>query len=148
MDTVASSNVPSGIYVLKSDARNPHWLILTAHRADGEGPVEIEMTAGEWYSLPPVQFVLKLHLSQQQPRRPSPTSNDNDPAAVLPIPRAHIEWKDGQNWVILTAHRAGTQEPVTVEMTLADWFALMPVRLAVSNRLAEWQAKKRLQVIG
>jgi hypothetical protein len=145
MNTVASDNVPSGIYVLRSDARNPYWLVLTAHRADGQGPVAVEMTAGEWYYLPPVQYFVKLHLSQQQPRRPSRT--DNDPTAVLPVPRGHIEWKGGQNWVVVTAHRAGTQEPVTVEMTLADWFALMPVRSAVRDGLEGWQRKRRPQIL-
>jgi hypothetical protein len=143
MNTVSSSDVPSGIYVLKRDARNPHWVVLTAQRADGEGPVAVEMTAGEWYHLPPVQYAVKLQLSQQQPRRPSRTRNDNDAAATLPIPRGHIEWKDGQNWVILTANRVGTQEPVTVEMTLAEWFALLPVRAAIRHGLDEWRARKK-----
>jgi hypothetical protein len=122
--------------------RNPYWVTLAAYRADGKGPVVVEMTAGEWHYLPLVQYVVKLLLSQQQPRRPNKISAENDPAAMLPIPRAHIEWKDGQNWVLLTANQVGTQEPVTVEMTLADWFALMPVRSEVRHGLEAWQQKK------
>lgn len=140
---MSTVDVPSGVYEFRNkDFRNPYWVTLTAYRADGKGPVVVEMTASEWHYLPLVQYVVKLLLSQQQPRRPSKISNDNDPAATLPIPRAHIEWKDGQNWVILTSNQAGTQEAVTVEMTLAEWFDLMPVRSEVRDGLEAWQQKR------
>jgi len=59
-----------------------------------------------------------------------------------PFPRGHIEWKDGQNWVILTAYCAGSDEVTTVEVPLTQWFALVPVRCAVEERLERWQENK------
>jgi hypothetical protein len=54
----------------------------------------------------------------------------------------HIEWKDGQNWGILTAYCAESDEVTTVEVTLTQWFALVPVRYAVEERLERWQENK------
>jgi hypothetical protein len=97
------------------------------------------MTLAQWFDLPPVQYVVKVELSRQQPRRPAGITI---PAAALPVPRGHIEWRDGQNWVILTAYRAGSQEAATIEVTLTQWFALIAVRSAVEERLERWQNNK------
>ncbi len=138
-NTVAPDEIPRGLFGLKEkDIHN--WVFLTAFAAGSQDPMTVEMTLDQWMVLPPVQYVVKLELSQQQPRRPSASSND--PAATLPVPRGHIEWKDGQNWVVLTAYRIETKEAVTVEMTLAQWFALKPVRAAVRDRLESWQDRK------
>jgi hypothetical protein len=53
-----------------------------------------------------------------------------------------MEWKDGQDWVILTAFRTGTKEPVTLEFTLWQWLRLIPVRYAVEERLERWQWRR------
>jgi hypothetical protein len=87
--------------------------------------------------------IIKLELSRQQPRRPVGASSEA--ATSLPVPRGHMEWKDGQNWVILTAFRTGTKEPVTLEFTLWQWLRLIPVRYAVEERLERWQWSKALQ---
>ena len=84
--------------------------------------------------------MVKLELPQPQPRRPSAISNNS--GGVLPVPRGHIEWKGGRNWVVLTAYRAGTQEAVTVEMPLGHWFVLKPVRDAVYDELESWQDRR------
>jgi hypothetical protein len=139
MNTVAPNDIPYG----RLDQR-PHQMhlnvILTAYRAGGEAPVTVEMTLDQWLDLPPVQYVIKTELSRQQPRRPAGIAND--PARAHVVPRGHIEWKDGQNWVVLTAYAAGTEEAVTVEVTLSQWFALTPVRYAVEERLERWQENK------
>ncbi|MGA7487239.1 MAG: hypothetical protein WBW74_09940 [Xanthobacteraceae bacterium] len=57
-----------------------------------------------------------------------------------------MEWKDGQNWVILTAYRSGTRDPVTLEFTLWQWLELIPVRYAVEERLERWQWNKARQI--
>jgi hypothetical protein len=66
----------------------------------------------------------------------------NDSADTQPVPHGHIEWKDGQNWVVVTANRIGIQEPITLEMTLAQWLALRPVRRAVEAVLENWHDRK------
>ncbi len=121
-----------------------NWVILTARQAGSEQLVTVEMTLEQWFDLPPVQYVVKMELSRQQPRRPSGITNE--PAAALPVPRGHIEWKDGQNWVVLTACRTGSQDAVTVKLTLGQWFALIPVRYAVEERLERWEGNKLRQL--
>ena len=139
MESIAPDEIPRGYSGFKEkDIHN--WVFLTAFAAGSQDPMTVEMTLDQWIVLPPVQYVVKLHLSKQQPRRP--TVITNDPAATLHVPRGHIEWRDGQNWVVLTAYRTGTQEAVTLEMTLAQWFALKPVRDSVKERLDHWQDNK------
>jgi hypothetical protein len=75
---------------------NQTRILITAHRAGTEEVVTIDMTLGQWLELSPVQYVIKLELSRQQPRRP--TASIGREAA--PVPRAHIEWEEGQNWVV------------------------------------------------
>jgi hypothetical protein len=142
MNTVESSDVPRGLL----DWRSDHWVVvLTAYRTGSDKVVTVEITLAQWLDLPPVQYVVKIELSRQQPRRPADITGD--PAAALPVPRGHIEWKDGQNWVILTAYCAGSKETATVEVTLTQWFFLIPVRCAVEERLERWQGDK-LRSIG
>jgi hypothetical protein len=140
MNTLAPADIPNGHFELRSDARHPHWVILTAYHVGSEEPMMVEMTLDQWIVLAPVLYVIQLELSQRQPRRPSGVTRDS--ASVLPVPRGHIEWKDGRNWVVLTAYRAGTQNAVTVKMTLGHWFALKPVRAAVMDRFENWQDRK------
>lgn len=52
------------------------------------------------------------------------------------VPRSRIAWRDGQNRVRLVAFRAGTQEQVTVEMTLDEWMRLEAVRYAQGEAVA------------
>jgi hypothetical protein len=140
VDAVASTEIPYGRLDWKD---NQIWVILTARRTGGEEPVTIEIALGQWIDLAPVQYVMKTELSRQQPRRPGPVANDSAPA--LSVPRGHIEWKEGQNWVVLTACLLGSQTPVTVEITLGQWFALIPVRYAVEEQLERWEANKQRQ---
>jgi hypothetical protein len=137
MDTVASNDVPRGHLGWK-DGQN--WVILTAYRTGSEEAVTVEMPLDQWYDLPPVQYVVKVELSRQQPRRPGVTTGD--PTAALPVPRGHIEWRDGQNWVILTAYCTETQEAATIEVALTRWFGLIPVRAVVEEQLERWQNNK------
>jgi hypothetical protein len=118
------------------------WVLVTAYRAATNDVVTIDMTLEQWLELPPVQYIIKLELSRQQPRRP--TASIGREAA--PVPRAHIEWKEGQNWVVLTAFRTRTEEPVTMEFTLWQWMGLIPVRSAVEERLERWQGNKARQL--
>jgi hypothetical protein len=139
MNTVAPNDVPHSR--LDSRPHEKHWIvILTAYRAGSEDPVTVEMTLDQWLDLPPVQYVVKTELSRQQPRRP--TGITDDPATAHAIPRGHIEWNDGQNWVVLTAYAAGSKEAATVRMTLTQWFALNLVRYAVEEQLERWQENK------
>jgi hypothetical protein len=132
MDTVASNDVPRG----RLDWRRDHWVVILTTDLTGNGEaLTVEMTLDQWLDFPPVQYVIKTELSRQQPRRPAGITND--PATAHVVPRGHIEWKDGQNWVVLTAYAA-----VTVEVTLTQWFALAPVRYAVEERLERWQENK------
>ena len=140
MSTAPPSDIPHARSEYREKAYQPRWVILTAHRASSDEPITVEMNLDQWIDLAPVQYVIKLELSQQQPRRPRAVSNHS--GGALPVPRGHIEWKDGQNWVVLTAYRAGTQEPVTVEMTLGQWFVLKPVRDAVYDELESWQDRR------
>jgi len=128
------------------EQRLPHdhhlWIVLNAHHAGTNEVVTVEMTYGQWLDLPPVEYVIKLELSRQQPRCPRAEAGN---AAETPSgPRGHVEWRDGRNWVVITAFRTGTQELVTVEMTFAQWFGLSPVRYAVMNRLESWQERTML----
>jgi hypothetical protein len=134
-----SADIPNTRGELRRDADHPHWFILTACRADSNDPVAVELSLGQWWDLAPMQYVVKLELSRQQPRRPSPITNGS---AALPVTRGHIEWKNGQNMVVLTAHRYGTQEPITVEMTLAQWIILSPVRYIVTEHLDRWRDRQ------
>ena len=128
--------IPNADWV--ADSSIARRLVLTACRAGTWDPVTIEMTEFEWFDLVPVKYVVKLALSRKQPRRPKNTAEES--ATSLVVPRGHIEWRDGQNWVILTARRAGTQDPVTVDMTLAQWFALEPVQFAIDSEFERWRA--------
>lgn len=119
------------------------WVIVPGPRAGTEDVVTVDMTLDQWLELPPVQYVIKLELSRQQPRRPTGPASGSP--ASLPVPRGHMEWKDGQNWVVLTACRTGTKEAVTQEFTLWQWLQLTAVRYAVEERLERWQAAKALQ---
>lgn len=123
---------------------NQMRILITAHRAGTEEVVTIDMTLGQWLELPPVQYVIKLELSRRQPRRP--TGAISDGATSTSVPRAHIAWKEGQNWVVLTAFRTRTEEPVTMEFTLWQWMELIPVRYAVEERLERWQWNKARQL--
>jgi hypothetical protein len=123
---------------------NRTWVIIPGRLAGTEDLVSVEMTLEYWLELPPVQYVIKLELSQQQPRRPIAAARED--ALTRPIPRGHFEWKDGQNWVILTACRTGTNEPVVLEFTLWQWLQLIPVRYAVEERLERWQWNKARQL--
>jgi len=137
MNTVASKDVPHGR--LDQRPHQMHWIvILAAYRAGSEDLVTVETTLDQWLDLPPVQYVVKTELSRQQPRRPTRVTGDD----AATVPRGHIEWKDGQNWVILTAYCAGSDEVTTVEVPLTQWFALVPVRCAVEERLERWQENK------
>jgi hypothetical protein len=140
MNTV-TPDIPSEHIELRDDPRHPHWVILTAYRIDSQDPVTVEIPYDQWIFLPPIQYVIKLELSRQQPRRPAAVSNT--PGETLPVPRGHVEWKDGQNWVVLTACRIGTQEAVTVEMTLGQLFTLRLMRLDVREQLECWHDRKR-----
>jgi len=136
MNTVESSDVPRGLL----DWRSDHWVVvLTAYRTGSDKAVTVEMTLAQWFELPPVQYVVKIELSRQQPRRPTRVTCDD----ATTVPRGHIEWKNGQNWVILTAYCAGGDEVTTVEVTLTQWFALILVRCAVEERLERWQENRR-----
>ena len=141
MNTVAQRDTPYGRLNFKE---YQNWVILTARRAGSEDLVTVEMTLDQWFDLPPVQYVVKTELSRQQPRRPAATSTD--PAAILSVPRGHIEWKQGQNWVVLTAYLAGSKDVVTVEIPLGQWFGLIPVRAVVEDRLERWQENKLRQL--
>jgi hypothetical protein len=136
MNTVPPADVPNAHFEFREKAWQPRWIILTAHREGSDEPVTVEMSLDDWIHLAPVQYVVKLELSQQQPRRPRAQISSSSEA--LPVPRGHIEWKDGQNWVVVTARRLGTQEAVTVEMTLGQWSPLKPVRAAVQDGLDNW----------
>jgi hypothetical protein len=137
--TEASDDIPDTRGELRRDASHPHWFILKAYRADSNDPVEVELSLDQWWDLAPMQYTLKLELSRQQPRRPSRIT---DGSAALSVPRGHIEWKNGQNMVVLTAHRYGTQESITVEMTLAQWIVLSPVRYIVTEHLDRWRDRQ------
>src|SRR5262245_49754631 len=89
------------------------WVILTAYRTGGLDPITVEMPLGQWLELPVVQYVVKLETSQQQPRTPRAMTTIH--TAELPVPRGHLEWKEGRNWVVLTANRLGSQEAATVQ---------------------------------
>jgi hypothetical protein len=130
------SDIPNARFEYREKAYQPHWIVITANRAGSNEPATVEMSLDQWIRLAPVQYVVKLELSQQQPRRPGAGANNSGEG--LPVPRGHIEWRDGQNWVVLTANRAGTQEVVTVDMTLGQWFPLKPVRAAVEDGLDSW----------
>jgi len=141
MSTVAPSEFPTARFEFRNEGYQPRWILVTAYRAgSSDNLVTVEMDFGQWLALAPVQYVVKLELSQQQPRRPVAAAEDS--VATPMVPRGHIEWKDGQNWVALTANRAGTQEPVTIEMTLWQWFGLKPVRAAVDDQLVNWHDRK------
>jgi hypothetical protein len=116
-------------------------VIITAYQAGTKEPATIEMRLEQWMDLLPVQYVVKLQLSKQQPRRPTQTNGSD---AESPVPRGHIEWRDGQNWVVVTAARADTGEPVTFEMTLAQWFTFAPVQWATDFRLGRWREHKEI----
>jgi hypothetical protein len=141
------SDIPSAHFDARIQDYDPCWIILNAYRAGTNEVVTnevvtVEMSYGQWLDLPPVEYVIKLELSRQQPRCPRAVAGNA--AETLAVPRGHVEWKDGQNWVVITAFRAGTQDPVTVEMTLGQWFGLKPVGYAVMNRLESWQERKML----
>lgn len=136
MNTTAVSDIPNAHFESRREY-HPTWIVLTACRVDSADSATVEMNLTQWFNLAPVQYVIKLELSRQQPRRPSAIINTSP--AALPVPRGHIEWKNGQNWVVLTAYRSGTQEATTVEMTLGQWFALKPVRFMVADRLDRWR---------
>jgi hypothetical protein len=120
------------------------WVVVPAPRVGTEDVVTVDMTFEQWLELPPVQYVVKLELSRQQPRRP--TGAASGPPASLPVPHGYMEWRDGQNCVILTAYRTGTEEPATLEFTLWQWLRLVPVRSAVEERLERWQWNKARQL--
>jgi hypothetical protein len=139
MDPEESADIPNTRGEQRRDAYHPHWFILTAYRADTTDPVEVELSLDQWWDLAPMQYTLKLELSRQQPRRPSAIAEG---PTALSIPRGHIEWKNGQNMVVITAHRYQTQEPMTVEMTLAQWMMLKPVRYIVMEHLDRWRDRE------
>jgi hypothetical protein len=134
------NDVPRGRWDFKEAQ---HWIVVTARGVGSDEPATVEMTLDQWYKLPPVQYVVRLQLSRQQPRRPRAATHD--PGVVHNIPHASIEWKDGQNWVILTAYRAGSREVTSVEMTLGQWIAFGPVQSIVEERLERWEENKLLQ---
>jgi hypothetical protein len=139
MRVIARTKPPQGRLDYKN---NQSWVIVTACRAGTEELVTIETTLGQWLDLPPVQYVVKTALSRRQPRGPTLVSNDT----VLLVPRAHIEWREGQNWVVLTAHLFESYDVVTVDIPLHEWFRLIPVRHAVEDRLERWQENKLRQL--
>jgi hypothetical protein len=136
-DAVERTAVPRGLL----DWRRTHWaVVVTACRAGSDEVVTVEMTLDQWAELPLVQFVAKTELSRKQPRRP--TKATDEVGAALPVPRGHIVWRDGQNWISLTAQLLGSPDAVTVEMTLGEWFALVAVRAVVEEQLERWQSNK------
>jgi hypothetical protein len=137
-DTFAPTDVPRAL--LASIRTGGHAVLVTACRAGSDEVVTVEMTLGEWIKLPLVQFVIKTELARKQPRRPTKIADAADTA--LPVPRGHIGWKDGQNWVSLTAQLVGSQDVATVEMTLGQWFALVAVRYAVEEHLERWESTR------
>ena len=137
------SDIPSAHFVLKRDYQ-PHWIVITAYRAGSDEAATVEMNLDQWIKLPPVRYAVKLEISGRKPRRPAAAVRD--PAVTLPVPRGHIESREGQDWVIVTAYRAGSKEVVSVEMTLAQWFALKPIRYAVSSQMERCEERQlRLQ---
>ena len=57
-------------------------------------------------------------------------------------PYGRLNFKEYQNWVILTARRAGSEDLVTVEMTLDQWFDLPPVQYVVKTELSRQQPRR------
>ena len=140
---MASAAEPNDVPRGRDFKEAQYWVVVTARRVGSDEPATVEMTLDKWYKLPPVQYVVRLQLSRQQPRRPHVATTD--PGVAPDIPCAHIEWKNGQNWVVLTAYRAGSREVTTVEMTLGQWFAFGPVQSIVEERLERWEENKLLQ---
>ena len=126
------NDVPSARFVLKRNY-HPHWIVLTAYRAGGSDEVvSVEMNLDQWIKLQPVRYAVKSEISGRKPRQPAPVVPD--PAVAPPVPRGHIESKDGQEWVVVTACRAESEEVVSIEMTLAQWVTLKPIRYAVMSQ--------------
>jgi hypothetical protein len=140
MNTMPTSDIPNARTEYRQKDWQPYWIIVTAHRTGTEEPATVEMNLDQWVKLPTVQYVVKLELSQKQPRCPREMPEHS--LATQPVPHSYIKWRDGRNWVILTAYRAGTQDPVTVEMTLGQWFALKPVQHIVDDGLEGGKSRR------
>jgi hypothetical protein len=139
MTDIMPSDIPSAHFVLKRDY-HPHWIVLTAHRSGSKEAVAVEMNLDQWIKLPPVRYAVKLELSGRKPRQPAAVVRD--PPVALPVPRGHIESREGQDWVVVTACRAGSEEVVSVEMTLAQWVALKPIRYAVMSQMERCEERQ------
>ena len=95
------SDIPSAHFVLKRDYQ-PHWIVLTAHSAGSNEVATVEMSLDQWIKLPPVRYAVKLEISGRKPRRP--VAIVRNPAVTLPVPRGHIERREGLAllWQILS----------------------------------------------
>ena len=108
-------------------------VIVTFRRPEDRALVSLEMDLEQWSSLPPVEYAVKLATAKKQPRLPK-----NAPCDPTAIPRAHIEWKRGENWVVLTASPRNSAEKLTTEIPLGTWFTMPAVQFEIEKTRERW----------
>jgi hypothetical protein len=117
-----SGNFAHGIVVWNHD----HYLItITGRCTGGDESATVEMTERDWQLLAPVRQAVeeerkRLHISAAPLAMVAAD-------AVPALPRAHLERRQDQTWVILTACRAGGTDAVSLEIPWPQWSALAPI---------------------
>ena len=129
---------PSGRFVWQ---KGDWWIVLTMRRAGSNDWVTLEMSTDQWYSLPPVRRVLEDELKRRGIRLRSRWSLMDDSIASEGVPSGYIERRDQEDWVVITAHSAGQAQPVTCEISFADWLNFGPVQLSVEDELEQREAE-------
>ena len=120
-------------------------VVLTARRRDTGQVVAVEIEGEDWFCLSPVRRTIEDELRSRGLAGPAPFTFIDGPEFSDGIPGGRIERRGSDDGVIITAFLAGSEgreneenaseEHATVELPLARWTDLAPVRFAIDSEV-------------
>jgi len=107
-------------------------VILTGRLRDAEQVVTVEIEGDDWFCLLPVRRMIEDELKSRGLDGPASFTFIDKPEFSDRVPGGRIEHRERDDWVVITAFIAGSKEQAaTVELPLAQWTNLAPVRFAI-----------------
>ncbi len=127
-----SPELPSG----RLDCRKAEfWIVLTLRERESEEWVTLEMTIDDWFSLPPLRRVIEEELKRRGIPIRSRWSLMGDTIACEGVPSGTVERRGEEEWVVITGYSPVREQPVTCEISFADWQSFRPVQWSIDDEL-------------
>jgi hypothetical protein len=128
------------------DWDHDHFFVtVTGRRSDDDdSATTVEIHETEWHALPPVRQAVDEELARRGLPLEAAARAAGNPAPGDTLPHAWIEPTDADaRRVVLTARRAGGEEPVTIAIPWDQWVDLAPVQWVVEEELERREEKKQ-----